>query len=219
MTAIYFQANDILYGMDAVLTTRAPLTATLSQAPMSDGTVQSDNYIVNMQAITITGVITDIKSAITNNQQSSADWVDGIYNLIRSKSSVSLKYREDKQLETGWFITSFDPGQDKRYGVGAVRDDGTVIQSFKISITFSKPIIARGLTTTVQPPDEYLDLLQNKQDKAAATQEFAEEEPKKQTAEEELEELKKNFVYFNKMADKLGKEAILGEEQEPVESP
>lgn len=218
MTSIYFMANDVMYGWDAVTEVSPPRSASLSSSPMADGTHQSDNYTVNMRSVTITGIITDIKSANTNNQLSTGNWVDAVDRLIDTKTPVLLKYRQDKEPTSGWFITNFNPGQTKRHGIGAVRSDGSVVQAFTVSMTFSRPILAKGLTTTVQPPAAYLDVLQSKQERAAASQEVDSNTPKGQTVSERLKELKELSIYQDRMANKFGKAALTGTSPEEEET-
>lgn len=172
MSYLYFQAGDVQFVMDSYSSVSAPLSGQLSGSPMQDGTQQSDNYTVGTPVVSMSGVITDIKTARSRDTKATGSWIDRIYSIMNNKQSVLLQYRVDGEPSDGWFITSFNPSQDQTNGVGARKPDGTFIQSFKIDIQFTRPILAKGLISTVQPPQAYLDSLQVKGDKSATTSQF-----------------------------------------------
>lgn len=172
MSYIYFQSGDVQFVMDSYSSVSAPLSGQLSGSPMQNGTQQSDNYIVGTPVVTMSGIITDVKTARSRDTKSTGSWIDRIYSIMNNRQSVLLQYRVDVEPSDGWFITSFNPNQDQTNGVGARRPDGTFVQSFKIDIQFTRPILARGLISTVQPPKAYLDSLQAKGNKSSATSQF-----------------------------------------------
>jgi len=99
-TSLYFKAGPVIYYMDAYSNASAPLTAKLSESPMQDGTSRSDNYRVNNRTVTLVGKITDVKLASSSDIKRSGDWVDGVYDIINSRTPVSLKHRVDKEPTT-----------------------------------------------------------------------------------------------------------------------
>ena len=200
MSYIYFQADDVQFVMDSYTDGSAPLDAQLSSSPMLDGTSQSDNYIVGTPKVILSGIISDVKTANTKDKKNTGVWIDKIYSIMNNKQSVLLQHRVDIEPTDGWFITSFTPSQNQTYGVGAKKADGSFIQSFQVSIHFERPILAKGLTTTVQPPKAYLDAMQIKGGKAATTSQFDEEDTK-----QELQS-----VLSRKRADEHYKNAAIG---------
>lgn len=172
MSYIYFQSGDVQFVMDSYSSVSAPLTGQLSGSPMQSGTEQSDNYVVGIPVVTMSGIITDIKTARSRDTKSTGSWIARIRDIMNNKQSVLLQYQVDIEPSDGWFITSFNPSQDQTNGVGARRPDGTFVQSFRIDIEFKRPILARGLISTVQPPQAYLDSLQAKGSKSTATSQF-----------------------------------------------
>lgn len=199
MSYIYFQAGEVQFVMDSYTSVSAPLSAELSSSPMQDGTNQSDNYTVGTPIVVMSGIITDVKTARSIDTKSTGSWVDRIYSIMNNKTPVLLQHRVDKEPTDGWFITSFSPEQDQTNGVGAKRPDNTYIQSFKIDIQFTRPILAKGLVSTVQPPQAYLDSLQEKGAKAATTSQFNDTKIKDQLSSDRSKAQKdKNLKLANK---------------------
>lgn len=172
MADIYFKIGDTIFNMDATTEVSGTLSATLSSSPMQDGTNQSDNIVVDTPTCSMSGIITDIKDYRQVDTKNTGNWIDLVNSAINSKVPVFLKQRADKAPESGWVVTSFTHTQTKGNGVGGETPEGKIIQSFQISINFTRPILAKGLQRIPEPDVSYLDALQVKTSKSSTTSQF-----------------------------------------------
>ena len=186
-TSLYFKAGPVIYYMDAYSNASAPLTAKLSESPMQDGTSRSDNYRVNNRTVTLVGKITDVKLASSSDIKRSGDWVDGVYDIINSRTPVSLKHRVDKEPTANWYIESFTPTQSNGSGVGYKGNNGDVLQSFDVTISFKQPILVQGLVQRIAPVTAYQDVTSSKSSKSSSVKKFADKEDTPETVKQKKE--------------------------------
>lgn len=176
MARFYFRVEDTFFYLDSTTDVKTVYPADISSSPMQAGEDQSDNYIIKQPICSMSGRITDIKTANSADTRPTGQWIDDFLSRVRDNgSSVILKNRVDAEETQNWFVTNFTVSQDnKTYCVGYQDSQGGVTQSFRVQIQFKQTLLARGITSTVQPSQAYIDPLQSKGKKNAATQQFDE---------------------------------------------
>lgn len=206
-TSLYFKAGPVIYYMDSYSDSSAPLTASLSESPMQDGTSRSDNYKVNNRVVTLSGKVTDVKLASSSDLKKAGDWVDGVYDIMNSRTPVSLKHRADREPTNNWYIESFTPSQNRGSGIGYIGSNGDVVQSFDITITFKQPILVQGLVQRIAPVSAYLDVTSGKSSKSSSVKKFNDKEDAPLTDDQKKAEAQKN-AFRNKIIFLTGKPPV-----------
>lgn len=189
MARYYMRVNDTFFYLDATTQISVSYPARVSSNPMQDRSTQSDHYVVDQPTCTISGLITDIKILRTDQDKPTRKWIDDLLRMTRAnRSPVSLKHSVDGDEEDNWFITNFTPTQDNsRHRVSHQSAGGTVQQAFSIRIQLKQGLLAKGITTTVQPSQAYLDALQEKGKKNTATQQFGDKAKGKRDSQNSFE--------------------------------
>lgn len=198
----FIRAGDVFYYLDATTSIDVTYPGKLSTHPLHSKETASDHYFTEQPTMNIEGVISDIKSARSNDREKSTqEYLDGLIRAMQRRTPLWVRHRLDKEEEPNWFITSFNPSQNTTNGFGGIRrgpnGDDRVIQSFRVSIQLSRALIAEGATTSVEIPQAFKDVLQEKGRMSSSTQAFDD------TAAEQKKELtnwEKSQIYI-KAAD------------------
>lgn len=218
----FIKVNDIFYFLDSTTSISVEYPAKATELPIHSKRTVSDHYFTEQPKMSINGIVSDIKSARSNDpEMSSSDYIDGLRRAMLSGTPLRVKYRLDKEEEGGWFITNLNPQQDQQNGFGGTRrvmdPEGfmieNVIQSFKVQIQLKKIEYAEGSTTEVDVPQAYKDALQSKGNKTSSTQTFGETSGERKKEEDTYAGLKNAW----NMAGHAGRAAITGQTPEIFE--
>lgn len=142
---LYIKCGDQIFFFDAVTDVDLRYSNTVTSNPIQDGRDASDHIFSNPTTITYTGLISDFKILGKENSidaKSNTAWLDGVIqnNILKE---WSLKYRVDKELESGYRITEVSPALKK---MGGLDDKNRPITCYEISITFQKVLYAQSPT-------------------------------------------------------------------------
>lgn len=173
----FIKVDNVFYYLDSTTSIEVTYPARLSTHPLHSKRSASDHYFTDQPTMTIEGVISDIKSAKSNDRtKGTQEYIDGLLRAMDRRIPLSVKHRLDKEEEPNWFITNFNPSQDTTYGFGGVKQgpdgNGKIIQSFRVSIQLSRALIAEGATTSVESPQAFKDVLQEQGRRSSSTQVF-----------------------------------------------
>ena len=180
----YIKVNDTFYYMDSTTSINVNFPAKLSSNPLFNNKEASDHYIIDKPTMSISGVISDIKGYGALSELGASEYLDGLLRARNNSSPVSVKYRLDKAEDSGWFITSINPNQDKNNGFSGVGSDGAIRQSFSISIQLEKPLVTGSLVVDTNPKVQYRTSLQDKKSSSQAVENFDESQRDKNKIEE-----------------------------------
>lgn len=200
--SFYIKINDVFYTLDSTARIRYQKPALLTENRMHSKTDKSDHYVHLQPTVSIEGIISDVKSFRNTDNLKADRYVDGLLKAMRNYSSVSLKYRLDREEESGWFITDFDHEQTPEYGFSGNKPDGAVVQAFRVSITLKKAMAEASLKENVEVPQSYIDSLQIKGEKNATTSSYSNSESDEQReaeAERRTQFYKGNMVQWAKV--------------------
>ena len=165
----YLRLGDDFLILDAHTDIEVTRNARTTSHPTQRKTSASDNYIVDNPTSRYNGYVSDVQSPSSSNTDGAGGYIDKINYFMLNQIPVKFKYRLDGVAENNWFITSFTHKQDNNYGYGGTKQDGTVVQSFYISVVLEQIQPARGVSIEVKVPKAYLDGLQQKKDTTAST--------------------------------------------------
>lgn len=194
--------------MDATSTIKETQKATTTSNPVSNRKQATDAYLPQNPTVILSGVVSSIKTLQSANVLSMDQYLDGLESAMDSLSPVFLKKRLSKAEEGNWFITSFTREQDNKNGFGTQTTSGTIIESCRVSLTLTRNLFAKGLQATTNVPNEFRDLLEEKQEVSSSTGSLDESTPKGKKASEKTQE---NISSLNKLMGRFLTEVITGE--------
>lgn len=212
----YIRIGDEFLIMDAHTSIRVKYPARTTSHPTHARTNKSDNYTVDNPTASVNGIVSDVITPLSSSKISSGSYVDKIKAAIRGQQPVKFKHRLDGEEESNWFITSLDPSQDNANGYGGSKADGSVVQSFKISITLEQVDLAEGITQEVEVPKAYIDALQKKETKSSTTSSYPDSVTDTRSAKEKAQDVANEArglrdAEFKAAQDILDKEAEANE--------
>lgn len=175
--SFYLKLGSDFYQLDATTSISVTRPGSLTSNPMHSKVVQSDHYREDQWTMNIDGIISDVKSTRNLDNRGTADYIDGLERAMSRGSSLSVKYRLDKEEESNWFITNLTTNQNQEHGYGATRpgSDGVpskIIQSFEVSMTLARAIIPTEVVAEVNVPQAFRDTLQNQGYRSTTTESF-----------------------------------------------
>jgi hypothetical protein len=146
MAQTYFSiiTSDNAFSMDASLSVNRTLPSTVTEFPVEDGGFVTDNVVNKGDIITLTGIITDIKSAVGKDNLSTSDFISAIEGIRNAKSLVSINVGLDGtgfRTINSCIITSASFNQDGKHGVAS-----GITSSYKVSLSFKKVRIIAAAT-------------------------------------------------------------------------
>lgn len=193
--SFYIYYDNVYYYLDSTDEVSITDTGQLTSHPTADKKKKSDNFIKNAPTAVYSGLITDIITPTSLKQMSTGFYIDALIQSMNNKSSVGFKYRLDSPEESDWFITSFKTTQARGVGVGGIREDGSVVQSFRVDMTLQKALFTDIVEVEFVVPQAYLDSLQPKTESSGVTKfktDKYEDEPYSVTAAREAGRLQKS---------------------------
>jgi len=168
----FIKIEDTFYYLDATTKITVSRSASLSKNPLYSGGTSSDNHIVKVPTVKISGVISDIKSYGALSDLGTPEYLNAIESAINNSIPVAVKYRLDEAEEFGWMITRFNHTQDNENGYSVTTDQGEIRQSFKVEITLEKPIVTSSVDIRTKPKAIYAGLLSEKTSSSQTVQGF-----------------------------------------------
>lgn len=165
----YLRLGDDFLILDAHTDIEVTRNARTTSHPTHRKTSASDNYIVDNPTARYNGYVSDVQSPSSENADGAGKYVDKIKSFIDTHTPVKFKHRLDGVEEDNWFITSFSNRQDNDYGYGGTKQDGTIVQSFYISVGLEQIQPAQGAVIDIRVPTAYIDGLQQKKNTTAST--------------------------------------------------
>ena len=191
----YLRLGDDFLILDAHTDIEVTRTGRTTSYPTQRKTSASDNYIVDNPTSRYNGYVSDVQSPSSSNTDGAGGYIDKINSFMLNQTPVKFKYRLDGVEEDNWFITSFTHKQDNNYGYGGTKQDGTVVQSFYISVSLEQIQPAQGVSVEVKVPKAYLDGLQQKKNATASTLDVGDsKDPAKLSREEEFRKQKEEYA-------------------------
>lgn len=205
----YIRVLDVLYYLDSTSSISVSYPGSLSENPMSNNAVSSDNYIVRQPVASISGKITDIKSSKSYDSKLSNQYIDGLLSARDNKIPLSLKYRLDKEEDFGWYIENFTHTQTPTNGFGMRNSEGIIIQSFQVEIQLKKPLFTGQIRAITSPPQAFIDAFQTKTKSGKSTvgvEPFSDEAQRR----ERINALEEERQYYGEQI----KETLFGKEND-----
>jgi hypothetical protein len=202
----YIRYDDTFLILNSHSDVNVTYPARTTSHPTADRKNKSDNYITDPPTAQFSGIVSDVFTSTSQNPLGAGGYIDKIKSIMEAGYPVKLKHRLDGEEESNWFITNFTPSQSNANGWGATKADGTIVQSFQISITLQQVIYAEGITEGVSVPKAYSDALAEKEEKKAVSTSFEDKSVSSVSKKEEAiktanESFEKSNYHFKKASE------------------
>lgn len=154
----------VFYFLDSTSQVEVRYPAELSNNPLANGVTAADNYVQQPTMISISGRISDIKSANPGtDSKSTKQYLDGL-DLIRERViPISVLCQVGRPELHNCYFTSLSVTQDKSSGFAGIDGiTGQPVNAYKINSTLQQAIYARGVQITSVPDSQFSNAFQEK---------------------------------------------------------
>lgn len=180
MSIYYISTSDgTIYELDATLNVNYRETAVVTDNVVESGESVADHCYNKPVTFSLNGVITDIKSVSSGNEnaKSTKEFIDGLKSVLYSKQTFTFHFGEKVGSFSNCMFESLDIGQDSTHG--NVKD----VDSFSVSASIKQLRLAQRAalvpsrsviptTGSGTPSDNY----QSQTKGAGSTEELTEQE-------------------------------------------
>jgi hypothetical protein len=174
MGYFYIQVEKDIWEMDSTSSVAKTMTGTLSSSRVEDGSVSSDNYVINPVVLSFDGIISDIKSASSQppNQEETSpkltrQYLAELEDLYRNKTPLKAAFNAQSPELEDCFFTTFKVSQDSAHGSRAVGD--VVRSSYRVAFTLQQVRFGETARIVAAPSEAVDDAMSAQEDKNSST--------------------------------------------------